>query len=243
MIMESQTEPEPERLSTLLESEFPLPNFEKQQNESHDDRRLRIQAETDAFVWAHTEKYIVEDRLLAEVSLERYTEGYESLQDSLKMLSSLVNESSETEPASFYKLLCDKLVPEYQQLIAKAKLDRSQAPKPPERKVYEAVEAMEALKQESIHGEYYARNMREDLARSWANGEDVAKYRHLGPGEELPAGERRQVERNVRGTSIAGGLRDFETCFHVFRDLPDQLASLDADGAIEFHEVYPEVSI
>lgn len=243
MIMESQTEPEPERLSTLLESEFPLPNFEKQQNESHDDRRLRIQAETDAFVWAHTEKYIVEDRLLAEVSLERYTEGYESLQDSLKMLSSLVNESSETEPASFYKLLCDKLVPEYQQLIAKAKLDRSQAPKPPERKVYEAVEAMEALKQESIHGEYYARNMREDLARSWANGEDVAKYRHLGPGEELPAGDRRQVERNVRGTSIAGGLRDFDTCLHVFRDLPDQLVSLDADGAIDFHEVYPEVSI
>lgn len=79
MIMESQPESQPAPPSPSLESEFPLPIFEHQGTELSDDRRLRIKAEIDAFVWSHNEKYIVEDRLLARVSLERYTKGFERL--------------------------------------------------------------------------------------------------------------------------------------------------------------------
>jgi hypothetical protein len=85
------------------------------------------------------------------------------------------------------------------------------------------VQALGRLKATSVHGEYYARNHCERLAKAWANGEHGPTFRKLAQGEEYPLWEKRQNELKATGLSVEGALNDLEACFYITRDLPRQL--------------------
>jgi hypothetical protein len=107
---------------------------------------------------------------------------------------------------------------------------------------HSAVRALGSLKGRAKHGEIYARNINERLAKAWANGEHKPVFRTLGLDEEYPAWEYRQALVGATGVTIQGGLDDFEFCFYTFKDLAGKLdSSINEAEAQKFSEDYASV--
>lgn len=65
-----------------------------------------------------------------------------------------------------------------------------------------AGELLSGIKNISELGEYLAENLRDDLAKSWANGEhNVVKWR-LAPGESYTAAENVHYDLESRGATV-----------------------------------------
>ena len=99
------------------------------------------------------------------------------------------------------------------------------------------------LSADSVHGEYYAKNICERLAKAWSNGEHRPTFRKLKANESYPLWEQRQNELRATGVTIEGGLNDFESCFYTLKSIPSKLEkSLNLEEAQEFYRAYAPVS-
>lgn len=117
----------------------------------------------------------------------------------------------------------------------------------PERREREAAHAvikrLNGLKNTADHGEYYARNIREDLAAAWSKGEHRPKRKPRGWDEKVNATEINAVQDAAIGVTIEGAIDDFAGCLSILEGLDGDFANpIDAKTAEKVYDAYDDVS-
>lgn len=108
---------------------------------------------------------------------------------------------------------------------------------------HKAILRLESLKNTADHGEYYAKNIREDLAGAWSRGEHRPKGRVCKPGETISSAERNAAQNAATGVTIQGGIDDFAGCLSIIERLEGDFADpVDAKTAERMYDAYDDVS-
>jgi hypothetical protein len=227
-----------------------LPNFDRLKDESDEDWTTRSKIEQKTFIESLKSTHARCDGESKNETLERIDQGHHTIKIALAELGVAID--SETQPLEWksYSDFCSMCYKEYIQFvkgILTSEAYRNSPQKPYNPADHAAVIALGRLKTTSKHGEYYAGNINERLAKAWANGEHRPTFRKLklksdGTMEEYPLWEKRENELKATGITIEGGLNDFESCFYTFKDLPGKLkASCNSAEARVFSENYGPV--
>lgn len=231
--------------SREMQSQIDLPNFRRLEGESDESWSTRAEGEQKKFIESFKVKHNRKEGESKKESLERLDQGHVTLKVALAKLSGFVN--SETQPLEWKSYLAfkQKCYEQYVELVKSILVSEGfrEAPeKPYDPADHAAVLALGRLKSTAVHGEYYARNICERLAKAWANGEHRPTFRKLKPEEKYPLWEQRQNELKATGVTIEGGLNDFESCFYTFKDLPAKLtSSFNEAEARQFSKNYGSV--
>jgi hypothetical protein len=222
-------------------------DWERLENESDESWTERSEGEQKKYIESCKKLYSRRDGESKKETLERLDEGFQNLRNQLAILAYSIN--SEDQPLEWksYEAFAQTCYQEYTQLVESIfeSAEFRQAPdKPYNPADHQAVLALGRLKSTAVHGEYYAKNINERLAKAWANGEHRPTFRKLKYNETYPLWEQRQNELKATGVTIEGGLNDFESCFYTIKDLPGKLDSSFKDGeAGSFSAGYRDVSI
>jgi hypothetical protein len=204
------------------------PNFGRLENESDASWTKRAEGEQTKFIGVLKSKHDRRDGDTKKKTLQRLVYGRNALTHVLADPGSSVNWEAEPLASESFKSFEQRCYEQYIALV-KGIIDSEaydNAPANPyDPAHHSAILLLDGLKSSGRHGEYYARNIRESLAKAWANGEHRATYRHLAAGEKFTSWEKRQNMFGGTGVTIQGGLDDFEGCFNIYKELPEQLTS------------------
>lgn len=124
------------------------------------------------------------------------------------------------------------------QLHAKAEAARK------EREARHAViKSLNGLQNTADHGEYYARNIREDLAAAWSRGEHRPKSNPRGWDETVSTADINAAQNAATGVTIEGAIDDFAGCLSILEGLDGDFAKpIDAKTAEKVYDAYDDVS-
>jgi hypothetical protein len=221
------------------------PDFRRLEGENDESWVARVEGEQQAFidlVKAETDRQKGDSQ---KMTLERLDLGYEISSMVLTPLQYRID--SETQPLEWkaYKAFSNASYGQYDDLaksIFKSEAFKNAPQTLPGPADHPAVLALGSLMSRAKHGEIYARNINERLAKAWANGEHRPVFRKLRDDEGYPKWELRQILLRATGVTIEGGLNDFESCFYTFKDLPAKLdESFKEAKAQNFYEGYASV--
>lgn len=106
-----------------------------------------------------------------------------------------------------------------------------------------AVGTLERIKALSKHGEYYAENVTERLAKAWSQGEHQPTFRTLKPGEDYTSAEMNAMPTAATGVTVAGCMDDFSSCGQEWRQLANDLSHQPNDEDMkQIYDAYDTVS-
>jgi len=231
-----------------MEDRAEPPNFGRLDNEDDASWTSRSEGEQKKFIEVLSKNHDRKDDESKKDTLERLDSGHETLKMVLAQISWPIN--SETQPLEWtsYKAFAQTCYKQYLDLVKgvfESAAYQESPDKPYDPADHVAVFTLGGLKATSRHGEYYARNICERLAKAWANGEHKPTFRKLR-SDEHDYSSWEQVQRQkmlaTTGVTIQGGLDDFECCYRHYHRLPWELeASLTEEEATIFAENYKPV--
>lgn len=229
------------------EVDVPAPNWAAAEGESEEARLKRVKDEETQFVEAYKVNYGRLDNESQKETLERINRGKQALRCQLADLGYSID--SEAQPSQWEEYVSFKKTAESEYMrhvldIIFGNAFQSSPTKPYDPADHPAVLSLGGLSADSVHGEYYAKNICERLAKAWSNGEHRPTFRSLKPGETYPLWEQRQNELKATGITIEGGLNDFESCFYTLKSIPAKLENtLNGEEAREFYNAYAPVRL
>ena len=109
--------------------------------------------------------------------------------------------------------------------------------------IHGAVSRLKGLQFTADYGEYYARNIRQDLARAWSRGEHQPKSRVYRLGEVETSAEANARQNAATGVTIQGAINAFLGCLDVIQALDGDFAkAVDKESAEKLYDAYDDVS-